>query len=178
MEEVMKKLLASGLFVGVLALLLLATAHAAATQQAGRVEGIVVPDTIYDRQPFSFAVPQLVEGEVVSVQTVEGVVVQRSTAGKFGRVFLTAGLPAGAYLISSGGNRNSQSRGKINIVQAYTDPWDWTGTDGWIPIPIDPICLPPGPVKMNDAFTLIGKGFSADFSKAEVTLSNGGKTQS
>jgi hypothetical protein len=172
MEEVMKKLLASGLFISALALLLLATAHAAAAQQAGHVEGIVVPDTVYDRQPFSFAVPQLVEGEVVSVQTVEGVVVQRSTADKFGRVFLAAGLPAGGYLISS-----RESRGKINIVQAYTDPWGWTGTDGWVPIPIDPICLPPGPVKINDAFTLIGKGFSADFAKAEVTLSNGGKTR-
>jgi len=68
--------------------------------------------------------------------------------------------------------------GKINIVQAYVDPWDWTGTDGWVPIPIVPICLPPAPVKMHDPFTLIGKGFSADFTKADVTVSAGGKTQS
>src|SRR5215813_13321740 len=143
------------------------------SNKAASSEELVVPDTIYDRQPFSFAASHVVEGEVVSVQTVSGEVVQRAPAGKLGRIFLATGLPAGAYLISSG----RHSLGKVDIKQAFRDPWDWTGTDGWIPIPIDPVCLPPGPIKINEGFSVLGKGFSANYDDVQVKLSSAGKSE-
>src|SRR5262249_27635648 len=95
----MRKLLATAVFVGALAFLLLATAHAAAPPHADYAEVMVAPDTIHDRH-FSFAVPQLVAGEAVFVQALEGVVVQQLDCGRVRTRFLAAGLPAGAYLIS------------------------------------------------------------------------------
>jgi hypothetical protein len=145
--------------------------------QQGRVDGVVVPDRIYDRQPFSFSAPQVVEGEVVDIKTVEGEVVQRRAADKYGRVFLAAGLPAGAYLISRVEGRPTPSLGRIQVVQAHIDPWDWMGTDGWVPIPIDPICVPPPAVKLNDAFTLSGHGFSPDFSEMQISLARAEQTE-
>src|SRR5262249_23070559 len=79
-----KRLLATGVFIGALALLLLATAHAAVRQERSRVEGIVLPDKVYDRQLLSFAASQVVEGVVVSVQTERGDLLQRTPAGTYG----------------------------------------------------------------------------------------------
>ena len=171
----MKRLLASTIFAAALALLLALGAHAAVAQE---VQGIVLPDSVHDRQPFSFAAPQVVEGEVITIKTVEGEVVARRSADKYGRVFLAAGLPAGAYLIARGNGSETRSLGRVQVIQAYVDPWAWTGTDGWIPIPIDPICVPPPALKLNDAFTLAGHGFSPNYAEMQVSLSDGvGQTQ-
>lgn len=169
----MKRLLASTVFAAALALLLALGAHAAVAQE---IQGIVLPDNVHDRQPFSFAAPQVVEGEVITIKTVEGEVVARHSTDKYGRVFLAAGLPAGAYLIAHGSGSETQSLGRVQ-VQAHIDPWDWMGTDGWIPIPIDPICVPPPALKLNDAFTLSGHGFNPNFADMQVSLSGNGQTQ-
>src|SRR5215472_540420 len=63
-------------------------------RQTASVEGLVVPDNVYDRQPFSFAAPQIA-GEVVTIQTIEGEVVQTTSSDRYGRIFLAAGLPMG-----------------------------------------------------------------------------------
>ena len=64
------------------------------------VEGTVLPDNLHDRQPFSFAAPQAAEGTVVSVSSLDGVVVDSHAADKYGRVFLAAGLPAGLRFLT------------------------------------------------------------------------------
>jgi hypothetical protein len=147
------------------------------SRSLAQIEGIVLPDSVHDRQPFSFAAPQVVEGEVVTIKTVEGEVVARHSTDKYGRVFLAAGLPAGAYLIARGNGSETQSLGRVQVIQAYIDPWAWMGTDGWVPIPIDPICVPPPALKLNDAFTLSGRGFSPNFADMQVSLSGAGQTQ-
>jgi hypothetical protein len=80
---------------------LMAAAVQGAVREAGRESGVVIqPKTIHASEPFTFAATGTVEGEVVQVKTVSGEVVQSGRADKLGRVFLAAGLPAGAYLVS------------------------------------------------------------------------------
>ncbi len=180
----MKRLFATILFAAAMVLLLAICARAAQTGAGSQssVDGIVIPDTIYDRQPFTFAVPRST-GTAVNVQTLSGEVVERAPADKYGRIFLPAGLPAGAYLITRGNDRRvneysrSQPLGKIVVVQAYTDPWAWTGTDGWVPIPIDPILIVPPPVKVNDPVSLKGQGFSPNAAEMQVSLTAAGQMQ-
>jgi hypothetical protein len=67
-ETAMKRLFTTTALAATLALLLAISARAANTDRAktgaragdqqSTVAGIVVPDNLYDRQPFSFAVPQ------------------------------------------------------------------------------------------------------------------------
>jgi hypothetical protein len=168
----MKKLIATTVFVGAMVLLLAMSGRAAdsGTKQ-GSVDGIVVPDNIHDRQPFSFSAQQVVEGEVVDIKTVEGEVVQRRAADKYGRVFLAAGLPAGAYLISRVEGRPTPPLGQIQIVKGHVDQLERTGTNG------GPICVPPAAVKLNDAFALSGRGFSPNFADMQVSLADAGQTQ-
>jgi hypothetical protein len=139
--------------------------------QQGHVDGIVVPDNIHDRQPFSFAASQVVEGEVVDIKTVEGEVVQRRAADKYGRVFLAAGLPAGAYLISRVEGRPAPSLGQIQVLKGRVDQLERTGPDA------DPICVPPAAVKLNDSFALSGQGFSPNFAEMQASLASAGQTQ-
>jgi hypothetical protein len=125
------------------------------------VEGIVVPDIVGDHQPFSFALPS--DGSSnVDISSASGEVVQQSSTDKYGRVFLPAGLAAGAYLIStrSGGH----AIGKIEIKQ------------GIIAGPKRPLQLtnPPNVLKMNDPSTWSGNGFSPNFSDMQVALHSAG----
>jgi hypothetical protein len=121
------------------------------------VEGVVVPDIVSDREPFSFAVPS--DGSSnIDISSVSGEVVQQSSTDKYGRVFLPAGLAAGAYLIStrSGGH----AIGKIEIKQ------------GVIAGPRQPLQLtnPPNVLKLNDPSSWSGHGFSPNFSDMQVAL--------
>ncbi|HEY6251820.1 MAG TPA: hypothetical protein VI685_17825 [Candidatus Angelobacter sp.] len=129
------------------------------------VEGLVVPDTIYDQKPFSFAMPQI-SGEVVNIQTVEGVVVQNASTDRYGRVFLAAGLPAGAYLIS----RANQPLGKIEIKQGVGDALLHA------PQPVQ-LQNPPQALKLSDPFSLTGHGFSPNCADMKVSLTGSGKTE-
>src|SRR5215831_18211656 len=117
----MKRLCPPATYTAALALLLATTAIAVTAQDANtaaanQITGMIVPDRIYDRQPFSFTASQASAGEVISIQTVEGVVVQRASADKYGRVFLAVGLPAAAYLVSRGGGQQPHSLGQIQVA--------------------------------------------------------------
>ena len=63
-------------------------------QGVGTVEGLVVPSSISESQPFTFAVEGTVE-QAIEVQTVSGEVVAARRTDKLGRIFLPAGLAAG-----------------------------------------------------------------------------------
>jgi hypothetical protein len=173
----MKRLFATAVFAVALALLLLATGRAAVADdvkiKGAVVEGIVVPDNIYDRQPFSFAVPQSAGGNV-SVQTASGEVVQSGKSDKYGRVFLPAGLPAGGYLISSGrgDGRKFQSAGKIDIQQRPSDALERPGEN-----PPQPMHLRDAPqaVKLNDSLSLKGHGFNPNCAEMQAGLSASGQ---
>src|SRR2546423_5968705 len=98
-RNAMKRFISTTMFAAALVLLLMMSARAASA------DDVVVPDKVYDRQPFSFAVPQTVEGEVISVQTVDGIVVQKARADKYGRLSLASGLPAAAKRFRSRNTR-------------------------------------------------------------------------
>ncbi len=168
----MKKLIATTLFAGAMVLLLAMSGRAAESgNQQGHVDGIVVPDNIQAREPFTFSSTQVVEGEVVDIKSVEGEVVQRRAADKYGRVFLAAGLPAGLYLVLPIEGRPASPLGKIQIVKARGDALTRSGTDG------DIACVPPAAVKLNDSFTLAGRGFSPNAADMQVSLASADQTQ-
>jgi hypothetical protein len=156
------------------ALLLLSTTLAVAEKPVKPPEPLVIPDTIYDRQPFTFAVlPDIkdankVEGEVISVQTVDGVVVQKSSPDKYGRVFLPAGLAAGAYVITRGDH--SKPLGQVAIHPRSPD----TETHETQP---KQTLKPPPPAKIDDPFMLYGHGFSPDFRDMHISLAGCGPVQ-
>ncbi|HLQ52550.1 MAG TPA: hypothetical protein VK129_13695 [Terriglobales bacterium] len=129
---------------------------------------LIQPDNISAQQPFTFAVASgVVEGEVVDIQTVDGTVVQQNRTDKYGRVFLAAGLPAGAYLISKGGPQIVPV-GKIEVKQAAAD---------W-PQPSQPLQLQsvPQAVKRSDALNLAGHGFSGNYADMQVVLAGNGQS--
>src|SRR5438552_19213131 len=116
----MKKLFSKTAMAAALALLLAISARAADTGSANAdngtkqstIEGVVAPDNVYDRQPFSFAAPEGAE-TTITVKTVTGTVVQSSSADEYGRVFLPSGLPGGLYPNSGGGHRAARPLAEI-----------------------------------------------------------------
>lgn len=160
----MKKLFASAMFIATMVLLLLMSGRAA---DKNSIEGLVVPDEVSARQPFSFAVPQN-SGTVVDIQSVNGEVVQQASADKYGRIFLAAGLPAGAYLISAGSH--GEATGKIEIKAQVIEALQHAG---------QPMRLenPPQAVKLSAPFSLSGHGFSPNSATMQSTLSCSGNTE-
>lgn len=149
-------------------------------RETAAVKGLVlfVPDNVHGAQPFSFAVTggETVPGEVVTLQTAEGTVVQQGAADKDGRVFLEAGLPAGAYLVSlaTRDGQPAQPVGQIQIKQRPSDalerPWEH------LPQPMQLRNAPRG-VKFGDPFSLSGHGFSPNSADMQVSLAGAGGTQ-
>ncbi len=76
------------------------------------VEGLVLPNSISDRQSFTFAVEGIVE-QAVEVQTVGGNVETRAHTDRLGRVFLETGLAAGTYLVFANGSKKSAGTTQI-----------------------------------------------------------------
>lgn len=131
------------------------------------IQGMVVPDSIYDRQPFSFAIPQY-SNQTVSVQTVEGVVVQDTSTDKYGRVSVGDGLPAGAYLISLGSG--APAIGRIEIKPRIADTPHQAAQILWLQ-------NPPQALKLSDPFSLDGHGFSPNAANMHVNLNSSGVTE-
>lgn len=134
-------------------------------RQMASIEGMVVPDKIVARQPFSFAVPQI-PAEAVKIQTVDGVTVRTTTTDDHGRVFVPEGLPMGTYQILTAG----QVLGRIEIKQRALD------TLGHAPQSLQ-LQNPPEALKVADRFTLNGHGFSPNAADMRVTLTGSGKTE-
>lgn len=165
----MKKLFPSTIFIAALLLLLVTGGRAADNNTKANnetVQGIVIPDNIYDRQPFSFAVGESIPGATITLQSVEGVVVQNASSDRYGRVFLSSGLPAGAYLISA----SHQALGKIEVKQRAAEA---------LQVSAHPVQLqdPPEVIKVSDRFTLNGHGFSPNFGDMSVSLLESGQTE-
>ena len=177
----MKRLFATAVFAGVLGLLLAFTARAAEVNKVNpdsgtrqtTAEGIVVPDSIYDRQPFSFAATQAIAGEVVSINTADGVVVERSSADRYGRVFLSEGLAAGVYLISRSGS--GQPVGQIEIKPRASNVGQRPGDHQPQPMQLQ---NPPNALRLSDPWSLSGRGFNSNYTDMRVTLSAAGREES
>jgi hypothetical protein len=138
------------------------------------VEGTVLPDNVHDRQPFSFAAPQAAEGTVVSVSSLDGVVVDSHRTDKHGRVFLSAGLAAGTYLISrSGGGSDKTEIGKIEV---HTPPTDALQRSWEHPPQQVQIDNPPQSVRVGDPLWLSGHGFSPNCADMQASLFASGQT--
>src|SRR5215471_14640933 len=135
-------------------------------RQTASIEGLVVPDNVYDRQPFSFAAPQIA-GEVVTIQTIEGEVVQTTSSDRYGRIFLAAGLPMGAYMVSSSG----RSLGQVEIKQRAGDALQH------VPHTVQ-LHNPPKALKLSNPFSLSGQGFSPNCADMRVALNGAGQTES
>jgi hypothetical protein len=139
------------------------------TASTNMVEGMVLPSSISDRQPFTFAVPGTVEGEVIQVQTVDGEVVTTKKADRYGRVFLPAGLAAGAYMISSGSH--SKPDGKIEVKPAPQDALLKPGQNQ----PQSLQCQIPGSINQAQPLRLGGQGFNPDAARNLVWFGRGDK---
>lgn len=124
---------------------------------AGEVTGFVVPSTVSDREPFTFAATGIVEGEVIAIKTVDGEVVQTRKADKWGRVFLPAGLAAGSYLLSS---KDDKSTSKLEVQPPRE-----------LPI-ADRLTITELPNSFNAAqgLNLVGEGMSPDAADMSATI--------
>jgi hypothetical protein len=132
------------------------------------LEGFVVPDDVHDRQPFTFGVP---EGSgQISIQTLNGVVVDSKPPDKYGRVFLASGLAAGAYLVLQG--RDGKAVGKVDIQPRPSNVLQLT----WEQPHSVEIIHPPETLKMGDPLWLSGRGFSGNCDEMQVNLLASGQT--
>jgi len=156
------------LFLGV------AGEHTLAQLKTGTIEGLVVPDDVHDRQPFTFAVPG--NSGQVNIKTVDGVVVDTRPPDKYGRVFLQAGLAAGEYLISrSGGGSDAKEVGKIEIRPRPSDVLQRTWEH---PSQEVRVVNPPQSVRIGDPLWLSGHGFSPNCADMQASLFASGQTHS
>jgi hypothetical protein len=152
-----KAMLAAGLLTLQALVSPLAMAGFAQGQPAGEVVGFVVPSEVSANEPFTFAATGVVEGEVVSVQTLDGEVVQTKRADKLGRVFMAAGLAAGGYLLSAKGGSSSS---RIQVGNPNPNP------------PGSELCIsqPIGNFNAKQGLSLKGEGISPNAADMMATF--------
>lgn len=114
-------------------------------QSGGTITGFVVPNHVGANEPFTFAAQNVIEGEVVSIKTVEGEVVATKKADRLGRVFLAGGLAAGAYLLTS----RSGGSAPLNVQTAPN-----------LSAPSLSIPQIPGNIDITQGLSLSGEGMS------------------
>jgi hypothetical protein len=150
------------------------------------VEGVVVPSKIAANEPFTFAATGVVEGEVISIQTVDGEVVQKAKADKHGRIFLAAGLAAGAYQVLAGSS--SKPSGMMTVMPSQNPPITAnrpiTIATGAIPAVNPPTGeLPlqiqnmPTAIRVTDPLSLYGTGISPNAVDMKVQVGPGSDDQ-
>jgi hypothetical protein len=136
------------------------------------IEGVVLPDKVHDKQPFSFAVTDNPAQSEINIQTLNGVVVENHAPDKYGRVFLPAGLPAGAYLISLA--KDNKPAGKFEVQPRPTEAIMRT----WEHPPLQPqIVNPPQASKVADPLWLSGHGFNPNCTDMTATFTEAGRSQ-
>jgi hypothetical protein len=74
----------------------------------------VLPSSINANEPFLFTSTGTLQGEVVDIKTISGEVVATQKADNLGRVFLSAGLAAGAYILTTTHNEATKV-GQVNV---------------------------------------------------------------
>jgi hypothetical protein len=126
----------------------------------GQVSGFVVPGQVGANEPFTLAAANAVEGEVISVQTLEGEVVARKPADKHGRIFLATGLAMGTYHLLRG---DGKGQGRLEVRPERELP-----NGGELAV-----SKPPEAFARSQGLTLEGKGMPADASLCRVEI--GGK---
>lgn len=156
-----KALLAAGLLLGQAALGPFALAKFGQAQASGVVTGFVVPTEVGEKEPFTFAATNVVEGDVVSIETLEGEVVATKKTDRFGRIFLPAGLAAGAYLLSA---KSGKSTRKLEVQPPRELP-----NSGGLTIP-----ELPGSFNTAEGLGLQGSGMNPD--AAQMSLTFGGQS--
>lgn len=134
-----------------------AMAANSSTQSSGKVEGFVTPSNVNAKEPFTFTAQGVVEGEVIDIKTVEGEVVASKKTDKLGRVFVPAGLAAGAYLLTHG----AKSSGHLEVVNSSSPPNPSNTLSFQMPKFVD----------QNAGLNLTGAGFSGN--AAEMKISSG-----
>ncbi len=127
------------------------------TQSSGKVEGFVTPSNLNAKEPFTFTANGAVEGEVIDIKTVEGEVVASKKADKLGRVFVPAGLAAGAYLLTHG----AKSSGHLKVVNPTSPPNPSHTLSFQMPKFVD----------QNAGLNLTGTGFNGN--AAQMKISSG-----
>jgi hypothetical protein len=140
-----------------LAVALIAIQAAGSMAQSG--PSFVVPSGAEGNEPFTFGLPQFVEGEVVQIQTVEGEVVARVKPNREGLAYLPAGLAAGTYLLSSSGGVRKRTPGKL-VIQPISErlPND---------LPFR-VANPPQAFNLQDGLRLTGTGWSPNAADMEL----------
>lgn len=159
-DEVMRTWIV-GAFVAALVSFIGVPSQTLATNTTSSVEGIVVPDTVSNQQPFSFAVTPAASG-TVDISSVSGEVVQHASTDKFGRVFLAAGLAAGAYVIS---RSHGKPIGKIEVQQHPA------GAPVQRPMRFS---NPPQSVRLDEPTSLSGHGFDPNCANMQISLRGSG----
>jgi hypothetical protein len=152
---------------------------------------LVAPTVLVQGQAFTFAAMGTVNGEVIRVETVDGVVVAEREPDRYDRVFLARGLDAGSYLVRA--QRPDRDGGTIVlpqrlVVSAPTQPQPVVPADGsplrpWQPTPAledtERVGLELMELQLMDSArylrsgeraTLEGRGFGADASALAVTV--------
>jgi hypothetical protein len=126
----------------------------------GELTGFVVPSEVHEKEPFTFAGEGVLEGEVITIQTVEGEVIAEKKADKHGRVFLAAGLAGGAYLLTHSGGKK---QARLNVQPPRETP----------PGPDLKITNPPSAGSLKEGLSLQGEGLTPDAAGNVLTI--GGK---
>lgn len=131
---------------------------------------LVAPSELHAGEPFTFAAVGALEGEVLRVETLEGVVVAEEPADRHGRVWLAAGLAAaGPYLVKTGdGNRPA---GQIEVKPPVADALLRPGEPPRQPLKV---IDPPRSLERGSSPTLDGTGFDPD-ARRMVTRVGGGE---
>ncbi|MSV35529.1 MAG: hypothetical protein EXQ47_08030 [Bryobacterales bacterium] len=121
---------------------------------------MIQPSQIQSHQPFTFAVPGTVGGEVIAVETVKGEVVQRAKADKLGRIYMETGLLAGSYMVYAG----AQGAPVRKIEVQHAAGWD---------TPTAPMRLGdlPQAMDLSAPLRIGGEGFSANAANMSVNHS-------
>ncbi len=155
----LRNILALLVICGQYAAMPFAIAADASSQGAqGSVSGFVVPSEVKEKEAFTVAATNVLEGEVIAVQTVEGEVVARKKPDQLGRIFLAAGLASGLYLLTregGGGGGGGQPKPVPCPIEIKPNP-----NPGNIPSGPLNFAEPPKFSNLKDGLSLKGSGIN------------------
>lgn len=123
-----------------------------------KLPSYVLPSSLEQGIPFSFAAMGTVEGEVVSIQKENGEVVARQKTDHKGRIFLATGLGVGLYNLICG-NGKSQRVGQIEVKPHPQDALSRPGQNLPMPMQVQPIS---SSSRISDMIRLSGQGINPD----------------
>jgi hypothetical protein len=133
-------------------------------ERAKNMPDVLMPSSINANEPFTFCVSGVLEGQVCEMRSLSGEVISTPKADRLGRVFLPAGLAAGAYLLSTGS-------GKSHVIAPIhvnpTNPGNYSSTS------VSPIA---NYTKLGDAISIHGTGLNPNAAALSGIWNSGAKT--